>query len=85
MTLTLLGLELLLRLLPLNEGARLQSVDHDQPVRRLEPERTFVWSGGWNFPVINHVRTNNYGFVKSGCTSSIRVCNPSRVSRIIAA
>lgn len=63
LVLTLSGLELLVRFLPVNEGARPQPVDQDHPVRYLEPQRTFVWSSGWNFPLINHVRTNNYGFV----------------------
>lgn len=63
LVLTLFGLELLVRFLPVNEGARPQAVDHDHPVRYLEPQRIFVWSSGWNFPLINHVRTNNYGFV----------------------
>ncbi len=63
LTLALLLLEGMLRFLPVNEGARPQAVGPDQPVRRLEPNRTFLWSKEWNFRIINTVRTNNYGFV----------------------
>ena len=61
--LALLTMELVLRFLPVNEGARPQVVDHEHPVRSLEPNRTFVWSADWNFAIINTVRTNNLGFV----------------------
>ncbi len=61
--LALLSLELALRFLPVNEGARPQAVDHEHPVRTLEPSRTFVWSADWNFVIVNTVRTNSLGFV----------------------
>lgn len=63
LTLPLLSMEIALRFLPVNEGARPQAVNQEYPVRRLEPQRTFLWSKGWNFPIINQVRTNNDGFV----------------------
>ncbi len=63
LTLPLLGMEILLRFLPVNEGARPQAVTQDDPVRRLEPQRTFLWSKGWDFDIVNRVHTNNYGFV----------------------
>ena len=59
----LLAMELVLRVLPVNEGARPQAVDQEHPVRHLEPRRTFTWSKEWNFAIVNQVRTNNYGFV----------------------
>ncbi|ULA62005.1 MAG: hypothetical protein LZF60_380217 [Nitrospira sp.] len=59
----LFTMELALRFLPVNEGARPQAVDQDHPVRSLEPDRTFVWSADWNFAIVNTVRTNNLGFV----------------------
>ena len=61
--LALLTMELVLRFLPVNEGARPQVVDHEHPVRSLEPNRTFVWSADWNFAIVNVARTNNLGFV----------------------
>lgn len=42
--LPLLTTELVLRFLPVNEGARPQAVDQEHPVRSLEPNRTFVCS-----------------------------------------
>ena len=56
-------LELLFRWLPVNEGLRGLSVDEHNPVFRFTPYRTAVYSRGWNFSIVNHVRTNNYGFV----------------------
>ncbi len=61
--LALLTMELVLRFLPVNEGARPEAVDQEHPVRSLEPNRTFVWSADWNFAIVNRVRTNNLGFV----------------------
>ncbi len=61
--LALLTMELVLRFLPVNEGARPQVVDQEHPVRSLEPNRTFVWSADWNFAIVNVAHTNNLGFV----------------------
>ncbi len=61
--LALVAMELVLRFLPVNEGARPQAVDQEHPVRTLEPSRTFVWSADWNFAIVNTVRTNSLGFV----------------------
>lgn len=61
--LSLLTMELVLRFLPVNEGARPAVVDQEHPVRALEPNRTFVWSADWNFVIVNTVHTNNLGFV----------------------
>ena len=56
-------LELVFRWLPVNEGLRGLSVDERNPVFRFTPDRKAVYSRGWNFSIVNHVRTNNYGFV----------------------
>ncbi len=61
--LALITMELVLRFLPVNEGARPQAVDQEHPIRSLEPNRTFLWSADWNFSIVNRVRTNNLGFV----------------------
>jgi len=61
--LALLVMEAVLRFLPVNEGARPETVDPLHPVRSLEPNRTFVWSADWNFAIVNTVHTNNLGFV----------------------
>lgn len=57
------ALEGLFRLLPVNEGLRGLSVDEGNPVFRFTPHRESVYSRGWNFSIVNHVRTNNYGFI----------------------
>ncbi|MBS0157308.1 MAG: hypothetical protein JSS26_01810 [Nitrospira sp.] len=56
-------LEGVFRLLPVNEGLRGLSVDEQNPVFRFTPHRESVYSRGWNFSIVNHVRTNNYGFI----------------------
>lgn len=58
-----LVLEGLFRLLPVNNGLRGLSVDEQNPVFRFTPHRESVYSRGWNFSIVNHVRTNNYGFI----------------------
>jgi hypothetical protein len=60
---TLLAAEIILRFLPVNEGLRAQAVDAEHPVFRFEPNRTAIWSEGWNFEAVNRVRVNNDGFV----------------------
>lgn len=60
---TLVAAEIVLRFLPVNEGLRAQPVDADNPVFRFQPNRTLIWSEGWNFEVVNHVHVNNDGFV----------------------
>jgi hypothetical protein len=69
---TLLGLvaplvimEIVLRFLPVNEGLRVLPVNQTNPILRFTPNRTSVWSKGWNFSLVNRVRTNNYGFVSN--------------------
>ncbi|MBP8116140.1 MAG: hypothetical protein KAY09_00280 [Nitrospira sp.] len=56
-------LEVICRWLPVNEGLRGLSVDEQNPVFRFTPHRESVYSRGWNFSIVNRVRTNNYGFV----------------------
>ncbi len=58
-----LALEIICRWLPVNEGLRGLSVDEQNPVFRFTPHRESVYSRGWNFSIVNRVRTNNYGFV----------------------
>jgi len=60
---TLVAAELALRLLPYNEGLRALAVDADNPIFRFTPDRTAVWSEGWDFAIVNTVHVNNDGFV----------------------
>lgn len=59
----LVGAELVLRLLPVNEGMRVQPVTADNPVFRMEPGRDVIFAKNWDFSIVNRVRTNNAGFV----------------------
>ncbi len=63
LALPLLVLEIVLRFLPVDEGLWTQPVNAKQPVFRFAPNRESTWSRGWNFSIINTVRTNNAGFV----------------------
>lgn len=60
---TLIGLEIILRFLPVNEGLRVAALNDKQPVMHFEPNRTSKWSRGWNFSITNKVHSNNYGFL----------------------
>jgi hypothetical protein len=46
-----------------SEGLRGLPVNDENPVYRFAPNRTLRWSKGWNFTLVNQVRTNNYGFI----------------------
>src|SRR5215467_92258 len=60
---SIVALEGIFRCLPVNEGLRTQSVTQDDPIMRFAPNRTSIWSRGWDFSLVNRVKTNNYGFV----------------------
>ena len=60
---SIVALEGFFRCLPVNEGLRSQSVTQDNPILRFAPNRTSIWSRGWDFSLVNRVKTNNYGFV----------------------
>ena len=55
--------ELTLRLLPVYEGVYRLPVDDRRPIARLEPNREFTWSRGWDFSMRNTVQVNNAGFI----------------------
>ena len=59
----LLGVELLLRVLPVHGSTRRAPVDDEHPIMRFEPDREFTWSRDWNFSIVNTVAVNNAGFV----------------------
>jgi hypothetical protein len=61
--LPLLASEILLRFLPVHEGSCLEPVNEVNPIWRFEPNRTFTYSSGWNFSIVNKVHSNNYGFI----------------------
>jgi hypothetical protein len=55
--------EIACRLLPVNEGLRTQPVNAENPIHRFQPNRSSIWSRGWNFSIVNQVHVNNDGFV----------------------
>ena len=59
----LLVIELVFRLLPVNESLQKLPVNDENPLMRFRPSRQFTFSTGWNLSLVNEVRVNNYGFV----------------------
>jgi len=62
---TVIAAELLIRLLPYNEGLRAMPVNAQSPVFHFQPGRAVTWSEGWDMAIVNHVRVNNDGFVNN--------------------
>lgn len=60
---TIAFLEIALRFLPVSEPTYRLEVNQRNPILRFEPNRTLVWSQGWNFEMVNRVHVNNFGFV----------------------
>ncbi len=58
-----LALELILRVLPVADATLALPVDENNPVPRLQPDREFRYSKGWNFAIHTLKRTNNHGFL----------------------
>ena len=56
-------LEVGLKFLPVNQGLASRPVDDANPILSFQPDRTSTWSKGWNFSIVNEVRSNNYGFI----------------------
>jgi len=61
----LLVADVVLRFFPVNSGLGTLPVNDVNPVMRFAPNREFTYSDGWNFAIVNHGRTNNYGFVNN--------------------
>lgn len=53
------------RLLPVAYLPRIQPVSEKSPVARFEPNVEYRYSRDWNFSVVTHKRTNNFGFIHS--------------------
>ncbi|MBA2487211.1 MAG: hypothetical protein H0V35_14180 [Nitrospira sp.] len=61
--LTLSGLEIILRCMPVSEALRGEPVNDAHPIYRFTPNRSVQWSKGWNFSLRNEIWINNYGFI----------------------
>jgi hypothetical protein len=59
----LLAAEIVLRFFPVHTMFGPLPVTPQDPVFHYAPNRTFIYSHGWNFDIVNHGRINNYGWV----------------------
>lgn len=41
----------------------MSSVNEQNPILHFQPDRQFLWSNGWDFSIVNEVRSNNFGFI----------------------
>ena len=79
-------LELLFRVLPTNQGTKIQQISEDNNIRYYLQNRDFLWSRGWNFKIKTKKKSNNYGFfndsnyVKNSKTKKIIVIGDSYVA-----
>jgi hypothetical protein len=55
--------EIVLHILPVASGLRSLPVDAENPIFHFEPNRSFVFSHGWNLRDVNRGRVNNAGWV----------------------
>lgn len=58
----LIAAEIVLRVLPVNEGFDFLDTDAADPVLRAAPNRDVVWSKRWNFDQARRLHINNAGF-----------------------
>jgi len=63
LALTLLCIEGVLHLFPVNQGLDTQPVNDASPIIHFRPNRTFTWSRFADFSMRNRVHTNNLGFI----------------------
>jgi hypothetical protein len=56
-------LEGLFRLLPVSDTPPLLSVNEQTPVVRYQPNVDYRYSRDWNFSIVTHRHSNNYGFI----------------------
>ena len=52
-----------MRILPVHEGVYQLAVNDNNPVIRYQENRDFIFSSGWNFPIVAPKHSNNYGFL----------------------
>lgn len=55
--------EAVFHLFPVQESMGWLPVNEKNDIRQVEPNREFTWSRNWNFRLVNHLRSNNYGFI----------------------
>jgi hypothetical protein len=88
-TLTLAGIELVLRFLPVATGMLGMPVTESSPLYHFEPNSGFVYSNGWNLDGANRGHINNAGFVndqdyvKSAETPLLAVVGDSFIEAVV--
>lgn len=60
---TLAAAEMLLRLLPVQDGVFASEADPRWPVQHWSPDRDYTWSSGWHFSNVVEGRVNGRGYV----------------------
>lgn len=58
-------LEVGFRMLPVQESMEWRPVNEENPIRQVEPNRSFTWSRNWDFSLVNRLKSNNYGFIST--------------------
>ncbi len=53
------------RLLPVSDLPPLAPVNAGSPVARFAPDLSYRYSRDWNFSIVTHKRSNNYGFIQA--------------------
>jgi hypothetical protein len=61
----LLLLEAAFRFLPVAYLPRIEPVNEAAPMAHFAPNVEYRWSRDWNFSVVTHKRSNNYGFISA--------------------
>ena len=64
-SLTLVIIEISLRMFPVVNNINFMEVNKNNPIIRLHPNKDFTYSKGWTFSIANHGHINNYGFVNN--------------------
>jgi hypothetical protein len=59
----LIGLETVLRLLPVSDGVFRLPVNEENPIPRFKENRDFTYSSDWKFSIISRKHSNNHGFL----------------------
>ena len=53
------------RLLPVSDPPALLPVNAKDPYAHFEKNVSYVYSAGWNFAIVSHKRSNNYGYASA--------------------
>ena len=71
-------LEAICRFLPVTDPPHLLPVTASEPVARFQPGVQYRYSSGWDFSIVTHKRTNNFGY------NFARDYDPAQASPLLA-